>query len=451
MPDDAKFFDLLIVDDIYPSTFSPFRTVEYNHYMWFFDAAVLSLEGWHLWLENRQFAELSAAIDERFKSRVFSAMENPRIGARLAYVTFLGNAFRLLPLFESQNLPFILQLYPAGGFAIGVEEIDAQLRAVVKNPLCVKVIATQTNTRDYLTDVIKCDPEKIEFIFGGVFDSRVDFSFQRDKKIYGKSKDTLDICFVAHKYGTDLSSKGYDYFAKVAKRLAPKFQALQFHVVGGYQRDDVDLAEARDRFTFYGAQPSAFFADFYPRMDAIISFNRPFRLAPGSFDGFPTGCCLEAGFRGVANIINDPLNLNIAFKDGEDLILLDDDFEKSVSRIEALLRDPARLAALGERTCAAFRRVMDVDKQLWARSKLIADQLHKHRSLVMVNVNFPGEMTTNIASSLTQPLMHRIATLEWENGLLRRSAERRAARLSRRSMRTVRGFIRKLSGRSLAR
>jgi hypothetical protein len=155
-------------------------------------------------------------------------------------------------------------------------------------------------------------------------------------------------------------------------------------VVGNYRANDIDLWETASAFTFYGRQPQSFFADFYPRMDAIVSFNRPFVLTPGTFDGFPTGACLEAAFRGVANFVNDPLDLNIEFQSGRDLLLLDDDFDTSTKQIEDMLTDPPRLAALGEGSFKAFRRVMDIDRQLWARTKIIADELHKHEALVMV-------------------------------------------------------------------
>lgn len=390
--DENLFFDLLIVDDIYPSTFSPFRTHEYNHYLWFFNGAALSLEGWHLWVENNNFDEHLSGLDERLRPRVFRYATHSQIAARLAYVTFLKNAVRLLPYFESRQLPFILQLYPGGGFAIDVEETDAELRAVLLHPLCRKVITTQTITRNYVLEKIGCDPRKVEFIFGGVFDSAVDFDFARDKKLYGRDKDTIDLCFVAHKYGKDISSKGYDYFVELAKRLRPKFDGLRFHVVGNYDANDIDLGGEASAFTFYGRRPQSFFADLYPRMDAIVSFNRPFALAPGVFDGFPTGACLEAAFRGVANIINDPLGLNTEFQDGKDLLLLDDDFEKAASRIENLLVNPSELASLGEGSFRAFRRVMDINRQLWSRTKIIADELHKHEALVLVPTSSPSRM-----------------------------------------------------------
>ena len=202
--------------------------------------------------------------------------------ARLAYVTFLGNAIRLVPFFDSRGIPFILQLYPGGGFEIDRPETDEKLRRVLLSRLCRKVIVTQRITERYLIDKIGFDPAKIEHIFGGVFESRVAFSFDRDKAFYPKDKETIDLCFVAHKYGGNITSKGYDQFVAIAMELAGAFAHLRFHVVGDYLPGDVPLGEFTSRFTFYGRRSSAFLVNFYRSVDAILSVNRPFDLTPGS-------------------------------------------------------------------------------------------------------------------------------------------------------------------------
>ena len=408
------FHDLLIVDDIYPSSFSPFRTVEYNHYLSFFDTAVLTMEGSQLWIENTKFQDHIRAltVPAESKARIYPFRTHHDIGAKLAYVTFLGNAFKLLPYFAARQLPFILQLYPGGGFAIDQPDVDEKLRQVLLHPLCRKVITTQTITQRYIVEKIGCDPAKIEFIFGGVFDSRIDFDFHQDKKTYPRDKPHIDICFVAHKYGTDVVSKGFDYFVRVARALLPRFPDTRFHVVGDYSATDVDLDEAGGSFTFHGRQGPEFFARFYAGMDAIISFNQPFVLMPGAFDGFPTGACLEAGFRGVANLINDPLKLNAEFVDGRDVLLLDEDFDRSLARITALLEDPQALMALGVGTWRSFHRVMDLDRQLWARSRIIGRELARGQSLVSLGYAPRSAIDGEPLRLLTESMRQRITDLE---------------------------------------
>jgi len=380
-----QYADLLLLDDILPLDFSPFRTLEYGHYLGFFNAVLLSLESWHVCIGNETFAEALAAlpVDPSVKSRICRFTEGNGIAGRLAYVTFLDNAVTLLPYFIERGLPFILQLYPGGTFSLEQADTDEKLRRVLLSPLCRKVIVTQTVSRNYVVDRIGCDPAKVEFIYGGVFESRIDFDFLKDKALYGRDKDTLDLCFVAHRYGTNFAAKGYDHFVTVACALAKEDQRLRFHVVGDYTAEDLPLGDAAPRFTFYGRRPSDFFRSFYSRMDAIIAVNRPFAQMPGAFDGFPTGACIEAGFHGVLNCINDPLGLNVAFSDRRDIALLDDEPEHSIASLRELLATPQNLYDLAYASWRKFHEVFDVDKQLWARTRIIARELARPEALIV--------------------------------------------------------------------
>ena len=84
------FTDLVMVDDIIPSDFSPFRTIEYEHYLKFFNSALLSLEGWHAWIGNESFDDLLSRfpIDPDLKRRIVPFRTHSNITARLGYVSF---------------------------------------------------------------------------------------------------------------------------------------------------------------------------------------------------------------------------------------------------------------------------------------------------------------------------------------------------------------------------
>ena len=408
------FADLMIVDDIMPSDFSPFRTIEYQHYLRFFNSALLSLEGWHAWIGNESFDDLleKLPIDADLKSRIVPFRTHSRIIARLAYFTFLGNAIRLMPYLESRGIPFVLQLYPGGGFEIDRPETDEKLRRVLLSGLCRRVIVTQRITERYIVDKIGFDSTKIEHVFGGVFESRVPFSFDRDKLFFPKDKSTIDLCFVAHKYAGNITSKGYDQFAAIAVELAGAFTHLRFHVVGDYVQDDAPLGDHGARFTFYGRRSSAFLADFYKSMDAIISINRPFDLASGAFDGFPTGGCIEAGFRGVLNCINDPLDLNPCLIDGQDIILLNLDHQRSAARLWPLLENPTELYRIAEQGWRKFHHVFDTDRQLWARTRVIAEELTRHEGLIVRPSPNPSTIDEVSFHQALLPYRQHIAELE---------------------------------------
>ena len=215
---------------------------------------------------------------------------------KLAYITFLHNAWQMLSALAERKIPFVLQLYPGGGFEPNVEASDEKLMAIAHSPLCRKILVTQNLSRDYLLDKIKCDPAKIELIYGGVYDTRNDFDFSRDKQRFGTHKDTVDICFVAHRYGNDTKKKGYDQFVAVAQALSERYEQVRFHVVGDYTPDQIPLGAAEKTIALHGEQPNTFFREFYAPMDMIPSVDRPMEAGKGAFDGFHTGACKKRVF-----------------------------------------------------------------------------------------------------------------------------------------------------------
>lgn len=412
------YADLAIYDDVVPSPASPFRTLEYGHYLDFFPSSVVvSMEAWHHGFAHAGLGDLRTKlpIEERLKARIFDFRVMEDLVPRLAYVTFLGNAQRLLPYFEARKIPFVLQLYPGGSFEPYVETSDNALRQIVVSPLCRKIICTQKLTENYLRDRLACDPRKIEFIYGGVFESRVDFNFIRDKIRYSKHKETIDLCFVAHRYGTDMGQKGYDQFVEVARILAVD-RRLRFHVVGDYTPEDLPLGDAAAQFTFYGVQQSAFFADFYPRMDVILSANRPSNGRKGAFDGFPTGACMEAGFRGVLNCIADPLDLNVAFEDGRDILIVERCADQTAQRLRELFDEPERLYNIAYANWQRFIEVFSADRQLWSRTRLIVAELMRDEALIMRPSAHISNLTAH--SDLVYYLRNSINTLSEANSRL---------------------------------
>ncbi|SAL72106.1 hypothetical protein AWB71_04458 [Caballeronia peredens] len=381
-----SYCDLLIIDEMLPCDFSPFRTLEYTHYLNYFGSSVLlSTEGWHAWVSNLGFDQQLAEseFDDSIKAKIDRFSSFSSIVPKLAYVTFLHNAWQVFPHLTERRIPFVLQLYPGGAFEPNVSSSDEMLRKIAHSPLCRKIIVTQKLSRDYLLENIGCDLSKIQFIYGGVYNTRNGFDFTRDKKLFGRDKSTLDICFVAHRYGDDIKKKGYDKFVAVAKALTSQFEAVRFHVVGDYTPDQIPLEHASASITFHGKQPGSFFKEFYPSMDIILSVNRPSEDHGGAFDGFPTGACMEAGFRGVLNCVSDPLNLNVAFTDGEDIMLVDLDTDKTIQRLSGLLSEPEKLYELAYANWRRFLDVFDTDRQLWGRTRILSDELLNQEPLIV--------------------------------------------------------------------
>jgi glycosyltransferase involved in cell wall biosynthesis len=275
----------------------------------------------------------------------------------------------MLAIAHRDDVPFVITLYPGGGFRLNEPESDRQLRAVCSSPNLKKVIATQRVTRDYLLERGFCRPDQVKFIYGGVFPADR-LAANHPRKLYGQNKNTFDICFVAHKYMPHGIDKGYDVFVQVAERLV-NYGDIRFHVAGPFGPNDLDVSRLGEKIRFWGPQTTGFFPRFYAEMDLILAPNVPFVLFPGAFDGFPTGACIEAGIAGVGVFGTDPLNQNIAFKDGQEIVIVPRDADAIGEIICTYYRDYDRLRELCCRGQEAFRRVFDVDRQMAPRLRLL--------------------------------------------------------------------------------
>ena len=218
-----------------------------------------------------------------------------------------NNICNNLELIEKYGIPFIFTLYPGGGFILNDKESDEKLKKIFKSKYFRKVIVTQKITYNYLLKKAFCKKEDIEFIYGIVTPENVLERKPKDKTYFKKGKDILDICFIAHKYCNKGIDKGYDLFIDVAKVLSKKYSDIRFHVVGGFDENEIDISEIKDRIKFYGIKPTEKLIEMYNNLDIVVSPNRPFKLSKGSFDGFPTGSCTEAMINKVVLMCSDEL------------------------------------------------------------------------------------------------------------------------------------------------
>ena len=239
-----------------------------------------------------------------------------------------------------------------------------------------KVIVTQNVTRDYLLRKEFCKREEIEFIYGVAVlsDTLEEVSGRRAR--YRINKETLDICFVENKYTPPVVYKGYDRFIASARILSRRHPEARFHVVGNFTEKDAEVGDLCGRITFYGHQFTPFFPGFYSRMDLILSPNMPFVAVPGSFDGFPTGACIEAALCGTALFISDELGMNEArLKDAKEVVIISCEPEKIAEIVEKYMADPVRLASLGQNGQRAIRSLFAIDAQMTPRLRVLSDLL----------------------------------------------------------------------------
>ena len=107
----------------------------------------------------------------------------------------------------------------------------------------------------------------------------------------------------------------------------------------------------------------------------ILSPNVPFKLFPGSFDGFPTGCCIEAGLAGVAVFCTDELKLNTYFTNHQDICLISKNKDEICDLIRMYFKDLDSLYLLSRNCQKSFKKVFDLEKQMSQRVKIISECL----------------------------------------------------------------------------
>jgi glycosyltransferase involved in cell wall biosynthesis len=362
---------LVIIDDFFPSLATTFRVTEINAILMHFQTAVV----YSKCPDMNAFSRYAASCPQLAK-RVRRFHPLRRLKGSGAYVIFLNNIFGHVEFLEKARLPFVFELYPGGGFYLNEARSDARLERVVNSPMFRKVIVTQNITRDYLLRKKFCKSEEIEFIYGVVEASDVLSEAACRRVRYGADKRCLDICFVANKYMPRGVDKGYDRFIAFAHILRRRHPEVRFHVVGDFTEEDVEVTDLHDCITFYGHQFTPFFSGFYSRMDLIVSPNVPFLFAPGAFDGFPTGCCIEAALCGAAMFVSDELAMNEdRLKDGEEIVIIPCEPEQIAQLVEKYVADPERLARLAQNGQRAIRNLFAIDVQMTPRLRLLSDLL----------------------------------------------------------------------------
>ena len=366
----------LVLDDFFPNLLTGFRVAEYNaHLQAFPQLSVLS--------SLSDYAEQHARYAQRYPAltnRVRPYAPSWLAGAGLAYLNFLNNAHQFLLALQQHQIPFVLTLYPGGGFGLDEPESDAKLAAVLASPLLQAIIVTQSVTQDYLQRFsaqrgLALPP--VHRIDGVVVNPLYfDDAGPHRAPVFGQGKATLDICFVAECYMPLGANKGYPAFIAAALALAD-CPELRWHIVGGgFTSQDIDVSALGGHIQFHGRLETTALRQFYAGMDLIVSPNQPFLLHTGNFDGFPTGCCVEAALCGVAVMATDALRQNPGYVDGASMLLLDTNapiplaaqIETAIRRMRA---DPATLAAIGSAGQVLTRQLYAPERQIGQRQDIL--------------------------------------------------------------------------------
>ncbi len=372
--------DFVIIDSQFPQK-EPmgFRNIEINEYLKRLkNASVYAMypmkpgpEAWFAHgygVDKKAFDENRAGYLEHFpqnRDRVHQLDEHAKYRFKLAYSFFLAETYVLLPFFEKHHIPFVFILYPGGAFGLDNPGSDAMLKEIFSSKYFKGVIVSQKLTKKYLLRKKLCKATDISYVYGGF----VQFSPDdvRPKKYYGKDKKTFDICFVAAKYTEKGIDKGYDAFIAAAKILTKKTEDIHFHIIGNFDKSDIDVKELGSHIHFYGYQKADFFPDFYARMDIMISPNRPGKIYEGNFDGFPLG--VDAGYCGTAMFVSDELAMNEHFTNNKDIVIVPIDPKQMAKIVLRYYNNPSELYELSKRGAEASHRFFAIEQQIKDRLK----------------------------------------------------------------------------------
>ncbi len=347
--------DLLIFDDFLPNLLGSWRAAEMVYYLKNFDTAkLICLKNFYKptdksKIANREFNKDKETFLNTFslKSDVVIPIDNDNeisVNTKLAYCLFINNLIEIFPVLERFQIPFAFTLYPGGGFKLYDPECEKFLEKLKQSKLFKGLIVTQQSTKDYLINRLSFSEKKIKFIYGGTMDL-TKYHLNHEKKYYGINKDTLDICFVASKYMHFGIDKGFDVFCNIAASLSNKYDFIKFHVIGGFNQDDLLYPVKQGSITFYNHQNFEWFKNFYSDIDIIVSPVKANVLAHGAFDGFPTGAVVDASLFGVAMMTADPTGDNVytKFEDEKDIFLIESNCYSILKKIDVILSNPEKI------------------------------------------------------------------------------------------------------------
>ena len=364
---------LVVLDDVFPSTFTGFRIAEYSYYL-------NQCHRVRVFSTNADFAAAHAdyaRLYPELADRVFRYDGDSLDDCGLAYMNFLNNAHQFLGGLEARNVPFVFTLYPGGGFGLDDPESDAKLQSVLASPQLRGIIVTQPITADYLRgraqhvpiyEIVGLTVNPLYFTSAPVADRGV------------PDRGAAQICFVAERYMDRGRDKGYPEFIAAASILAREMPALTFSIVGPWDPGEVPIdSDIAKRFQFFPRLNTRDLAAFFHQQDIIVSPNRPFVLGPGRFDGFPTGCCVEASLCGVTVVCSDVLCLNRTYIDGEEIIVCDPESNAIAGHVRALVNNPARMAAIGQRGRNKTLMAYDPRQQLGRRLEVLRQSTRRPR------------------------------------------------------------------------
>jgi glycosyltransferase involved in cell wall biosynthesis len=388
-----SLYDLIIYDDIYPHPASGFRMEEFTNLLNCFPSSKAILSGaaykYFKLPEEQHRMHVSDFLKRNYplRKKLEYVQGTVNINCKLFYCVFFHNMYKNLGWIKKNRIPFAFTLYPGGAFNLGTAETEARLREIFSSPFFKKVIVTQKRTYSYLVDNNFCRKEDILFVFGVVVPQESLPGGNSLKKFYGVDKDEFNICFCANKYTKFGEDKGYPLFVEFMKIVAKKYDFVRFHVIGGFDKDVIDVKQIEDRVRFYGNRDFNELRTIFQSVDLIISPNQPDKLSKGAFDGFPLGTVIEAAFNEVGVMLTDCLNENEYFENNKELIIIEPNVPDMVNKFEGIISDLNGFYEMARNGRKKFQYIYSNNYQLVPRINLLKSLIAESSTDKQENLN----------------------------------------------------------------
>jgi glycosyltransferase involved in cell wall biosynthesis len=372
----ARTGGLAILDDFFPTPSTGFRIAEFT---WLLDQKIAS----HVRTTTFPFGELRTNYLERHPAlapTIYPYDADELRHFELAYMVFVNNAARFLPDLIAADLPFVLTLYPGGGLDLGTRQTRTKLDSIADSGLLRHVITTQPRVTAALDKIL--DPSvPVTEIDGVVVNPdyfRPGAGFRKD--YFGSESTMLQLGFVAHKYSRAGADKGYPLFIELVRRLKARGLPVKAKIIGTFDRLDCPCEDLDDVLQFYGVLEGQGLRAALSDIQLVVSPNVPNLLAKGSFDGFPTGSCVEAALCGAAILATDELAQNTMFRNGRDILIEKPDLDAMEERVLGVVTRPGRLLRIAQSGLSTVRRHYSRGTQLDPRGAILSATLTEVRA-----------------------------------------------------------------------
>lgn len=364
-------YNLIIIDNIFPSFYSPTRTEEFLSYMNYFKNVYicatwkdiptteeLSDEELISKFEQR-YSNFQGSIincnDKNYKERIKS------IKNKIAILTYYKNIEEQIDFIEQEKIPFMFTLYPDKYCRIDDRKYVESLKKIFKSKYFKKVIITQRNLLNFVKK-IGVNNNKIIYIPGMVIQSEMFTEYNRSKKYFKKNKATLDICFADYEHFSDSRDDGYEMFVKIAERFKEN-NDIKFHVIGKHCCNKKGMEITSKNITYHGILCPEDCSKLYKKMDIMMSINN----FNHEIESSPNELCIHAMLSNMLVMCTTQQSNKLLFKDKKDFIRVERNIDDIISKINQMYDNPKQIVRIANRGRNKARKIYSEDVQIEKR------------------------------------------------------------------------------------